>query len=249
MGDYLKLFETHSEYETYIGGQDVLLPNVSYCEDNNEVHYNPIVPPSRVIKTTINVETTSNPTVLFADWYGTAWNKVESALITRPNGTTFELTYDDLVQYDPYEGTDPYMGYQFDTIGTHTIEYTLNSNVTALNGHDMISDARNIISIEIPNCINSIEAVAFGFCDKLTTLILPNSITSLGADRQDSIIMDASNLTNVTILATTPPECHGILISEHDGYTIYVPSESVNAYKAASGWSAYASRIQAIPTT
>ena len=42
MGDYLKLFETTSEYETYIEGQDVLLPNVSYCEDNNEVYYNPI---------------------------------------------------------------------------------------------------------------------------------------------------------------------------------------------------------------
>ena len=40
MGDYLKLFETHSEYETYSSG-DMLKPNVSYCEDNNEVHYNP----------------------------------------------------------------------------------------------------------------------------------------------------------------------------------------------------------------
>ena len=42
MGDYLKLFETHTEYETYIEGQDVLLPNVSYCEDNNEVYYKPL---------------------------------------------------------------------------------------------------------------------------------------------------------------------------------------------------------------
>jgi hypothetical protein len=41
MGNYLKLFETHSEYNTYINGQDVILPNVSYCEDNNCVHYNP----------------------------------------------------------------------------------------------------------------------------------------------------------------------------------------------------------------
>lgn len=45
MSEYLKLFETHNEYETYIGGQDVILPNVSYCEDNNEVHYNPYVDP------------------------------------------------------------------------------------------------------------------------------------------------------------------------------------------------------------
>ena len=42
MGDYLKLFETHSEYEAYSGGGEMLKPNVSYCEDNNEVHYNPI---------------------------------------------------------------------------------------------------------------------------------------------------------------------------------------------------------------
>ena len=40
MGDYLKAFEKHSEYETYSRG-DMLKPNVSYCEDNNEVHYNP----------------------------------------------------------------------------------------------------------------------------------------------------------------------------------------------------------------
>jgi hypothetical protein len=45
---YIKLFETHNEYETYINGQDVLLPNVSYCEDNNEVHYNPYVPPQPI---------------------------------------------------------------------------------------------------------------------------------------------------------------------------------------------------------
>ena len=36
---YLKLFETHTEYQTYINSQDRILPNVSYCEDNNEVHY------------------------------------------------------------------------------------------------------------------------------------------------------------------------------------------------------------------
>ena len=43
MGDYLKLFEKHSEYEAYSGGGKMLKPNVSYCEDNNEVHYNPYV--------------------------------------------------------------------------------------------------------------------------------------------------------------------------------------------------------------
>ena len=41
MKNYLKAFKTPSEYQTYISGNDVLKPNVSYCEDINEVHYNP----------------------------------------------------------------------------------------------------------------------------------------------------------------------------------------------------------------
>ena len=43
MGKYLKLFETHTEYQTYAQSGDMIKPNVSYCEDNNEVHYNPYV--------------------------------------------------------------------------------------------------------------------------------------------------------------------------------------------------------------
>ena len=43
MGKYLKKFENHSDYETYINGQDAILPNVSLCEDQNDVHYNPLV--------------------------------------------------------------------------------------------------------------------------------------------------------------------------------------------------------------
>ena len=41
MSKYIKSFDTHSEYNTYITGSDKILPNVSYCINNNEVHYNP----------------------------------------------------------------------------------------------------------------------------------------------------------------------------------------------------------------
>ena len=43
MGKYIKTFDTHDEYETYIGGVEAMLPNVSYCKNINDVHYNPIV--------------------------------------------------------------------------------------------------------------------------------------------------------------------------------------------------------------
>jgi hypothetical protein len=40
-----------------------------------------------------------------------------------------------------------------------------------------------------------------------------------------------------------------VFIANPSGRKIYVPSESVNAYKAATYWSDYASDIEAIPTT
>ena len=41
MSKFLKLFNTHTEYEAYLRGE-MILPNVSYCKDIKNVHYNPI---------------------------------------------------------------------------------------------------------------------------------------------------------------------------------------------------------------
>lgn len=41
MSKYFKKFDTHEQYEQYTQ-EDMILPNVSYCEDNDEMYYNPI---------------------------------------------------------------------------------------------------------------------------------------------------------------------------------------------------------------
>ena len=40
---YINTFKTHASYESEVngGGVDISLPNVSYCEDVKDVHYNP----------------------------------------------------------------------------------------------------------------------------------------------------------------------------------------------------------------
>lgn len=45
MGKYIKKFDTHSDYEDFIETEDFIRPNVSYCVDNKDVHYNPYVDP------------------------------------------------------------------------------------------------------------------------------------------------------------------------------------------------------------
>ena len=41
MKDYIILFKNHSEYEAYINGDDKILPNVSLCGEEDEMHYEP----------------------------------------------------------------------------------------------------------------------------------------------------------------------------------------------------------------
>ena len=41
---YLKKFSAHSNYITFTQTEDYILPNVSYCVNENEVHYKPFVP-------------------------------------------------------------------------------------------------------------------------------------------------------------------------------------------------------------
>ena len=45
MAIYLKEFSTHQEYEQYINGSGAILPNVSICTTEGDVHYTPVQPP------------------------------------------------------------------------------------------------------------------------------------------------------------------------------------------------------------
>ena len=52
----------------------------------------------------------------------------------------------------------------------------------------------------------------------------------------------------ITCEATNPPTLSDLAFFVPEKISkIYVPSESVDTYKAAPGWSTYASKIEAIP--
>ena len=110
--------------------------------------------------------------------------------------------------------------YRFDTRGEHIVKYKL-------------SDA-------------TIAYTLFYKCIKLTSVTIPNSVTSIGS----SAFNGCSSLTSVTVEATTPPTLGSNVFQDSNAnLVIYVPAESVEAYKTTGNWVTYASRIQAIPTT
>ena len=53
-----------------------------------------------------------------------------------------------------------------------------------------------------------------------------------------------SSLKEVTFLHTTPPKYNNTLTGCSSLESIYVPDESVNAYKTATKWSQFASNIK-----
>lgn len=88
--------------------------------------------------------------------------------------------------------------------------------------------------------VTLINSYAFNYRDKLTSVVIPSGVTNI----EMYAFYMCSGLESITIEAIVPPTISEF--SVFDGTNdcpIYVPSESVNAYKTA--WSQYASRIQA----
>ena len=274
---YIKKFDRHADYEAYINGGGAVLPNVSYCVDLNEVHFNKYTPqPETRIVATFNVTDTSNPTDIVGFYEDKTGNIYYTSL--------FESIEIDGILQNSVVGY-----YQFDTIGEHTIKYTLAdptsigqsafqgctgltsvtipSSVTSI-GRNVFSDCTGLTSVELPNNLTSINEYVFNNCPSLTSIEIPSSVTSIG----QSAFQGCTGLTSVTIpsgvtsiggfafygctgltafttYATTPPTLSGsgVLTNTND-CPIYVPTTSVSAYQSASGWRTYASRIQAIPT-
>ncbi len=99
---------------------------------------------------------------------------------------------------------------------------------------------KNLKSITIPNSVTTIGNSAFWDCENLTSITIPNSVIEIG----DAAFRSCENLAEVYCKATTPPYLLDRAFEYNaSGRKIYVPRESVEAYKSADGWKKYASAI------
>lgn len=115
-------------------------------------------------------------------------------------------------------------------------------------------NSNNSGEANIPQTITSISNGCFQSCSKINRINIPSSVTSIGANAFTNCGKQApvnGVHLKVFINNNTPPTLGNNVFGTSSGsyiYVIYVPSSAVNTYKNASGWSTYASHIQAIPT-
>ncbi len=98
----------------------------------------------------------------------------------------------------------------------------------------------NLTSYAIPEGVKVINPEVFSNCYILTDITIPATVTQIG----DNLFAGGSPELSITSLSTTPPQISSLGISEEA--TIYVPKESVNAYKRAEGWAKHKKQIKRI---
>ena len=139
---------------------------------------------------------------------------------------------------------------------------TIGDSVTTI-GYSAFNGCSSLTSVAIPDSVTSIGELAFYYCSSLTSVTIPDSVTRIyssafsGCTSLTSVTIPDSvttiyssafsgctSLTSVYCKAVTPPTGGSNMFGNNaSGRKIYVPTESVEAYKSTSYWSDYADAI------
>ena len=138
------------------------------------------------------------------------------------------------------EGVTSIWDYTFNGC-TNLTSIVIPESVTSI-GEYTFKECLGLTSIVIPESLTSIGKCAFFGCTGLTSIIIPESVTSIGG----YAFSDCSNLNEIYCLGETTPSGGHMMFYNTNNCPIFVPKESVEAYKITEYWSDYADRIQPI---
>lgn len=122
-------------------------------------------------------------------------------------------------------------------------EYVVPSGVTKLS-YGAFNACYDLTAVALPNGLVTIGEAAFYACLSLTEIAIPRTVDTIGA----VAFMYCDGLANIVNFAAKPQAVDTAVFTgvNKESCTLFVPNASLEAYKAAEGWSAF-KHIAAIP--
>ena len=265
MTKLLNHINTYADLTAFNNDMGKDFPNISYIQGTDEVKWNKYDPYPRVIAK-YNVTSTSEETKLLYVNNSNIKQEIIDGIIqdTVKNTYTFDTLGEHIVEYELNDTT--YLGQNmFEDCKSLTSVFIPNTVTTYKD--QIFKSCSNLSSVSLSHNCKTISSEMFARCSSLTNISLPNDLLYINDNFAfyvftsiekiiipDTIISighyafgNCTSLTSITVLATTPPTLSPMYVFDNtNNCPIYVPAESVDAYKTARGWSTYADRIQSI---
>lgn len=236
MANNLKKFETEAQYSA----ATLNYPAVSWVTNGHSVHFDKTAPTPTFGGLTVYYYI-DNPNVEITLFNGGGDSSGGESDSGSGGGGALPTT----MIVDGNSET-PINTWRFETAGEHIVQYTFENNEIP---YAFMQDIGYATKIEIGNDITTIpnenaDGKPFGNMIELTSVTISNSITYIG----DGALNGCFSLETITVEATTPPTLGSLAFDNTNNCPIYVPASVVDEYKnsTSTGWSEYASRIQAI---
>jgi hypothetical protein len=168
-------------------------------------------------------------------YYTSSDNSVIVPNNTPVKSNIYENGVGELVVY----GSMEYLPYDMFYNCTTLTGITLPDNLTVVSDF-AFQNCTSLQSVTIPQNVTKIGRYAFDECHSLTSINIPSGVTTIG----DYAFLECDKLKSVYCESITPPTLgYSIFNSTSYQKKIYVPTQSVDAYKSAKGWSTYSGYI------
>lgn len=159
------------------------------------------------------------------------------------NGTEYSVTKIGEYAFQGSAVTSVSMQGCITSIGSEAFDGCQNLETVALPeslttlGNDAFRSCSSLKTIKIPSGVTAIPDFCFNDCCNLESIIIPSSVNSIGI----SAFSGCKALKDIYCQAVNVPETHSSAFdnSPIENMTLYVPGESMNAYKTTAPWSGF----------
>ena len=211
MSKYLKLFENHTQYETFIGGggnTPFVKPNVSYCTEENEVHYNPRTWADEYLTFDIVTEGTivwktsdsNNVKTISYSINNGNWAEITSST----EGDSFHVSVGDKVRFKAKNTAYGASTSSYNTFNGSTASFNVQGNIMSLTNGDLFANATTFES-------DYVFAYLFNNANIINAKNLVLPATTLASSCYLGMFYGCTSLVNTpTLPATTlASNCYG----------------------------------------